>query len=426
MTIRVLSFDFDGCLFHEGYVYDEDKNVIKTNRKFLEEIKAENHKYSKNIALVGSNRQDKNTDDANAYNFRAPKYSKGSCFPAFLKIVEFLGVIKDTFLLADLYGDLKNGTSFTRAINQTETNHASWIFDETKASLIYAQIHKIAVENPNDYIVFDFFDDRGNKHRSYEDILEWLNKFYESNRDMIPKNVKLRLNHYARGDAITPLFEIDGTGIIDSTYRETVKAMADKVAPDYKGIRYFATDENLAIHLDEIKKARVPADLVTSDEVANDVEDVETETDVIPLVNVEANRLGSQAPAAILFNTQIGTIKIKIDKDFTEGSSAHKVATSLHNELQEAYQSYFISKTINTKDFEFKCNKAIKDARPELETHRGWKEVFINVMAALSMLVVGYLIGAAIKQNICLFKIKTDSAEKLDALQNTVKSIASA
>ncbi len=54
-----------------------------------------------------------------------------------------------------------------RAIDKNyKGGHSDWLFDETKATIIYAQMHKIANENPNEEIVFDFYDDRGNGEKT--------------------------------------------------------------------------------------------------------------------------------------------------------------------------------------------------------------------------------------------------------------------
>ncbi|MGL5743059.1 MAG: hypothetical protein ACRCXC_11260 [Legionella sp.] len=149
MTISVLSFDFDGSLFHNKYVHSSAKDVIAANATFLNAIKEENYLYRKTIALVGSNRQSKRSDDANTYKFdrRHGLLTIGSCFPAIQKVAEYLNAELDPFLLADLYGNLPYGTSFKRALEalkdpNVEIEHAQWLFDETKATVLYAQMQK--------------------------------------------------------------------------------------------------------------------------------------------------------------------------------------------------------------------------------------------------------------------------------------------
>lgn len=235
MILRVLSFDFDGCLFHSKYVQAPKKDVIELNKQLLEALKEDNHLYFKSIAFVGSNRQSKSVDDHNSYN-------KGSCFPAMQQIAECLSIELDSFLLADLYADLKPGTSFERAIkNEDFEEHARWVFDESKVSILYAQMHKIAEANQNVEIVFEFFDDR-------VDVLEGINYFFTTYQEIMPQKLTLKLHYYKGGDVV-PLFELKGNekGLIDEDYCQTIKDMAFQIGADYHEKHNFAytVDMNL-------------------------------------------------------------------------------------------------------------------------------------------------------------------------------------
>ena len=234
MTIRVLSFDFDGCLFHTGYINSEEKSVIFSNQVFLDRIKSENDRYSQSIVMVGSNRQSKRVDKLNA-----EIANKGSCFPAIKAISHYLDVNLDLFLLADLHGDLAYGTTFARALYPQAINHAEWLFDETKVTVLYAQLQKIALENPTEDIEFYFYDDKGCNYRVIRDdrghdrlvlcdgILEWLQRFYSLHPDLIPKHVTLFLNQYS-GNIVKPFVKIKGTGFVDANFRNTVKEMCQQ------------------------------------------------------------------------------------------------------------------------------------------------------------------------------------------------------
>ncbi len=68
MTIRVLSFDFDGCLFNIDYINSKAKDVVHSNEVFLNKIKQENKEFEKAYTLVGSNRQSLNIDLVNSRN----------------------------------------------------------------------------------------------------------------------------------------------------------------------------------------------------------------------------------------------------------------------------------------------------------------------------------------------------------------------
>lgn len=253
MIIRVLSFDMDGCIFNEGFLLDREdkhKSVITYNKAFLDSIKEENvvANYSKVITFVGSNRQSARTDKFNMVrlNTWVGLITSGSCFPAIQNINTYLEAILDKFLLADIHGDLESGTSFDLAMKGlTELytpksdgsfhwdqeqlqqavraglyqgeKHADYYFDEHKATLIYAQIHKIANENPTAEIQFDFYDDR-------DDILGALHAFYETHNTLLPNNVTLHLHKYNGGDVLHK-HTAQGTGIIDTAYKETIREM---------------------------------------------------------------------------------------------------------------------------------------------------------------------------------------------------------
>ncbi|CDZ76502.1 hypothetical protein BN59_00772 [Legionella massiliensis] len=222
MTVRVLSFDFDGCLFHTSYTDSPDRDVIAHNREFFDAIKAEKAKYSQVYTLIGSNRQSTLIDFYNR--------AKGSCFTAIQAISDYLGSTLDTFLMADIFGDLPDGESFRRATNDAaaELDHADWVFDKTKVTIIYAQLHRIAAKHPGEELVFDFYDDK-------KDILGAVTKFFRTNPHLLPPNTTLQTHHYEGGEArrYSVVKSPEGqTNIIDKNYRQTVKDLASLAGVD--------------------------------------------------------------------------------------------------------------------------------------------------------------------------------------------------
>lgn len=235
MTIRVLSFDFDGCLFNKAYIDAHDKDIIKYNREMLELIKASNSLFTKNMIFVGSNRQSYTIDQYNA-----SLSSRGSCYPAIQKLSDFLNegsaipTVLDKFLLADVFGDkiegeiswkqrrtLADGTSFERATNPHYLGpHPEYLNDANKLIIIYAQMHKIASEHPDELIQFDFYDDQ-------ENILRALESFFETYTIFIPDGMTLRLHQYDASQPSRNIAEIAGTGRRDEAFRETIKMMAN-------------------------------------------------------------------------------------------------------------------------------------------------------------------------------------------------------
>lgn len=264
MSLRVLSFDFDGCIFHFDYIRDNPisavtadadattlNKVITHNAALLDKIKDENQRFSKVVTLVGSNRQSKEVDDGNRSKIdETGFYRTVSCYEALTIIAEHLQITVDKFLLADVYGEKEAGVSFDLALDADVKNdptaHANWIFDETKLTILYAQMHKIALENLTEDIVFDFFDDR-------RYIRNNLAEFFNKNSHLMPSNIKLRIHHYD-GGAAELMHEIQGTGLIDTNYRVTVLDMASQVPYARSGSNWnFGDMFNIMYHLDPDK-----------------------------------------------------------------------------------------------------------------------------------------------------------------------------
>lgn len=244
MTIkkRVLSFDFDGCLFNRDYIFANDKKVIEHNQAFLDKIKDENKNedssqcFDKVVCLIGSNRQSHVLDENNRYMFVMDRgrFDKGSCFPAIKEVSDYLGATLDPMLLADIFADLPDGEAYRRATSPDyKGEHPQTYFDASKVALLYAQIHKAAMDDPTAEIIFDFYDDK-------REILDGLIQFFKKYPELMPQNVTLGLNFYDGGEGGALIEEIKGTGYIDSHYRQTVKDLINycfektKRKPSYK------------------------------------------------------------------------------------------------------------------------------------------------------------------------------------------------
>ncbi|KTD65722.1 hypothetical protein [Legionella spiritensis] len=252
--IHVVSLDFDGCLANINYILSSNKDVIEHNKNLIEEItshRSEN-KYDKFISFVGSNRQDIYTDRANSTTMTEHGlFIKGSCFPATETFSKYMGASLDPFLLADIYSHVQPGSSFQEAKEllipgPEEESHAfvypdsirnsdynTWVFDQNKLSILYAQMHKIASENPQSKISFNFYDDRRIIRENKGDILEKISHFFSVNKMLIPSNVTLHLKHY-EGNEVELVNTIKGCGEIDYQYGKTVISMA-KCAAKNKG-----------------------------------------------------------------------------------------------------------------------------------------------------------------------------------------------
>lgn len=235
MTIEVYSFDFDGCLFNYEFL-SKKKDFFDANSGLFKKI---NQSLSDKIFIVGSNRQGLSDDRVNAH-----ADERGSCFPVIQKMSHYLGARLDKFLMTDLYNDLKSGASFDEALkfldpdtnqyhhDQVKANGPfnNWVHDKSKLTLLYAQIHKMALDNPGQFIEFNFLDDR-------EDILEPLHNYFKNNAEIIPNNVRLNIKCYKgaidkSGQEFNPLVK-EYEPIIglrpqpDKNYNHTVKYMAE-------------------------------------------------------------------------------------------------------------------------------------------------------------------------------------------------------
>ncbi|OGT36714.1 MAG: hypothetical protein A3F12_00325 [Gammaproteobacteria bacterium RIFCSPHIGHO2_12_FULL_38_14] len=104
-------------------------------------------------------------------------------------------------------------------------------YDNTKLSILYAQMHKIASENPDADIEFNFYDDKnaGDPAANSVGILQELKAFFNKHPDLIPHNVTLNLHHYRNHQAQSnqPIATIKGTGLIDYEYKKNTKAMIE-------------------------------------------------------------------------------------------------------------------------------------------------------------------------------------------------------
>ena len=435
MTIRVLSFDFDGCLFHRGYINSEDKDVVKSNEAFLEAIKKENEEFTTVYSLVGSNRQSYQIDIVNSWG-------KGSCFPAIKTVSDHLGTILDTFLLADIFGNLPIGTSYSQATSSTkhEIEHSDWMFDETKTTLIYAQIHKMANQHPNEPIILDFYDDRGNGERASHDILEQLRDFYTKHHALIPVNVTLRLNHYAGGN-VTLMNEIKGTGFIDENYQQTVKDLSQQAITDYDDGHYRPIHVATYAKPEELKNRKARSVSLLPEAFQNII--IEN-----PVLTVSEE----ESLARSKFNEMLKAISEKAealahtgndlynDALTTQSDSYHSywnaafAARKLHTSLDDAAQTYFQDN--NKEAFKFAAENAIREAKEsELQNHRGSLKQILSyaslaVLAVLSIATLGsaYVVAGSINyalngQFFFSTKINTDSINKVTELQDSVEEL---
>lgn len=108
--------------------------------------------------------------------------------------------------------------------------------------------------------------------------------------------------------------------------------------------------------------------------------------------------------------------------------NAALIANRLYLGLKAAADKYFASDRNQTAHDQFvlQTKEAIKLARPELEHHRGYKEILGNILLGIALLGIGYVIAGAI--NYALNKrftfFRTDTAQKLDTLEKEIATIS--
>lgn len=129
-------------------------------------------------------------------------------------------------------------------------------------------------------------------------------------------------------------------------------------------------------------------------------------------------------PETDLLFQQLELIKIKANDLKDRGQhSAADIAENLYTSIKFKYTQLHFNQ-ITTEAFKQECLDDIKYARPELEKHRGWKQLLANLAFAIMGMGVFYMIAGVINKAITgnfLF-FKTDSALKIDQLEQLIKS----
>lgn len=303
--IQVYSLDFDGLLdeLSLGLLNAELANKKYGERDWAEEIA---HSYllqqiffaaqmgHKVILLNGSSRQTVFLDFSNRHtnleDFGNVGGDAGSCFA-------FLGVLKkfikdelakssraasehihlDLFSLDDLYKKQRIGTTFTNALKlpgvcnskgrptlyntdaaeldklhqkaAEEENLSSlkYKYDDSKITLLYAQIHHIAQQHPEAKINFNFYDDR-------PDLCILLHTIYAHWHSLLPRQVKLNIFNYMpelekiKNDE--PKFNylgIQGSGAVDDAYQMNAEYLFYILEEILGNARILPTKENPAL-----------------------------------------------------------------------------------------------------------------------------------------------------------------------------------
>jgi hypothetical protein len=217
--VNVYSFDFDGCLFTGKYnlanthLNDMPARIHMEHLGLLQTI---SQTPGQKIGLIGSARQSYPVDYINSTNNRS-----GSCFPIYQELYRKINLEFDPVLLNDLMNILEPGNTFYDALAACQNlsppiPNSNDLFDETKLTLLYFQMHYIAKKNESSPIVFNFYDDR-------QDILDHVFSVFNSYRLLLPSNVSLKLVQYAPTNGIKREYPIiNGSGFIDKNPKHVI------------------------------------------------------------------------------------------------------------------------------------------------------------------------------------------------------------
>lgn len=217
-NIRVLSIAYDNCLARQPAT--NPQQILDANRGFIQTL-AEGS-YDKTYIMIGSARQSYGRDKK-----LSTQNNNSSCFPVYQALTQAIktkagerDVSLDAYLLADSFSGVNPGASFNLALLPSEQaqalEHAACINDHSKVLLLYAQMQKLAVEHPNESIEFNFYDDNDDQ------VLSEAYHTFNDHLNLIPHTVRLTLNEY-KGEQVTSYEPIQGQGIINSSYAQSVK-----------------------------------------------------------------------------------------------------------------------------------------------------------------------------------------------------------
>lgn len=266
----VTALDFDGCIAPRHFSIPKEE-YLASQRKVLAYLIQNNTR----VILSGSNRTTPKLDESNAGFDRAGSFN---VFPWFTNEE----CTFDPFLLHDLWATHPDGTPFSpgktietinslfshedwtqgfinygrsydsikdkEAFSLFSTGHEDHIWMADKINLVYAHIHYMATIHPNTQITYQLIDDKTT-------ILSSLSDFYNEHPELVPSNLQIQFirkdvniypiknrpseerfkSHFSHrvirksanlSDAERDQCTIQGTGIIDYNFRETVKLLS--------------------------------------------------------------------------------------------------------------------------------------------------------------------------------------------------------
>ncbi|OAJ34432.1 hypothetical protein [Piscirickettsia salmonis] len=157
---RFISLDFDGCLYNANIDNvrafnspgkpKEDltlEHLITINQKLITHLNNQAKEFTSSTVFLGSDRQDYKKEKLNSN--REGQY----CYPFMVDFAKKISAGFDPLLIADIYNDLAPGETFRQALQnyhvpEKHEQDPHTQPDSSKLTLLYAQMHKAATENP--------------------------------------------------------------------------------------------------------------------------------------------------------------------------------------------------------------------------------------------------------------------------------------
>lgn len=142
----------------------------------------------------------------------------------------------------------------------------------------------------------------------------------------------------------------------------------------------------------------------------------------------KARALEYRSYESYLINTLQQLGKKSLDLARNGATTKAYTALSLYDEINKRLTHYQQSQRTNS-DYNKLYNQCValisNEKNNELQCHRGWKELFINLMIGIASLGLAFAVNKIITGGRCtFFNINTDSLNKVDALANALEALA--
>lgn len=238
----VIMLDADRCVFNEAVLEATKQSkdgsgggffscdpILKENALLLSRIKSI-IKYSNPdvvIFMSASSRQSFSIDQENLF-----RNDTGSFFPAMATIKEYISanyeqleVRFNPFLLADVFSNLKTGTSYSRIVaNDFCETHANCPLEATKKLWMYCALHELGTQfSPlTNELECHFFDDS-------DEIITGMGEWMRKNPTLLPSHASVTLTKYDGKLLQDKFLKVKGVGVVDILYPKSAKLMLTQI-----------------------------------------------------------------------------------------------------------------------------------------------------------------------------------------------------